>query len=102
MLRKFLTVVLPFLLPFLIYWFYLLTQKRKAKQTGETPIAGWATAPWGYILGAGVALTIAALVTYRFTIEEQWRPMEPPTVTGEPGSPAAGGGIRIPDTTRED
>jgi hypothetical protein len=101
MLRKLLTVVLPFLLPFLIYWIYLLLQKRRAKRAGEAPPTGWATAPWGIILVAAVALTIAALVTYRFTIEEQWRPMQPPTVTGEPGSPAAGEGIRVPDATRE-
>ena len=88
MLRKLLTVVLPFLLPFLIYWFYLMIQKRRAKRTGDAPPEGWAAAPWGYILGAGVGLVIAALVIYRFTIEEEWRPFEPPTVSGEPGSPA--------------
>lgn len=91
MLRKFLTVILPFLLPFLIYGFYLLLRRYQAARKGQPPPPGWAGAPWGTIFAAAVFLTAATLVTYRFTIETQVQERQPPNIIGEPGTPPGGG-----------
>ncbi|MDX1709829.1 MAG: hypothetical protein R3316_01670 [Rhodovibrionaceae bacterium] len=56
MLKKFLTVVLPLLLPALLYILYMvLTQGRPKLRE----------APWGPIALAGVALVAVVLVTVR-------------------------------------
>lgn len=96
MIRKLLTVVLPFLLPFLIYGFYLMLQKRKARKAGEAVPDGWSKAPWGVILLAAVVLVAVSLVTYRFTIETRWEDPPIPRVEGSPQTPPAGGGVIRP------
>ena len=98
MIRKLLTVVLPFLLPFIVYGVYLALQKRRARKAGAEAPGGWSTAPWGAIVLAGVALVAIALVTYRFTIEEQWEDPKPPSVSGDPSIPPAGEGVIRPDS----
>ena len=62
MLRKLVTVVLPIVLPFLVYWIALkIAQQRRAD--GEVP--GWERAPWFLLaLCAGLLLT-ASLVWFR-------------------------------------
>jgi hypothetical protein len=97
MIRKLLTVVLPFLLPFIIYGFYLAIQKRKARKAGNAPHGGWSEAPWGVILMAAVVLVAISLVTYRFTIEERWEDPKPPSVSGDPSVPPAGEGVIRPE-----
>ncbi|MEX0922180.1 MAG: hypothetical protein WDZ84_05345 [Rhodovibrionaceae bacterium] len=102
MLQKLLTVVLPFLLPFLIFWIYLQLRRRDARKAGKQDSSGWGTAPWGAILLAGVLLAAAALVTYRFTVETRWEEKTPPRVTGHPERQPADGGILRPETRPDD
>ena len=66
-MRKFLTIVLPLLLPFLLYWFYLMLARRKASAAGAPAPAGWQEAPWVWIASAGVALLIVSLVVFGLT-----------------------------------
>ena len=67
MIRKLLTVVLPLVLPFLVYWVYLALARRKARLAGEGRLPGWQDAPWTWIIASGGMLMIAALVTVRLT-----------------------------------
>ena len=96
MIRKLLTVILPFLLPFIIYGFYLALEKRRARKAGNEPSGSWASAPWGKIVLAAVLLVAITLVTYRFTVEERWAEPEPPRITGDPSAPPAGEGVIRP------
>ncbi|MGO1118753.1 hypothetical protein ACTL6U_08615 [Rhodovibrionaceae bacterium A322] len=91
MLRKFLTLVLPFLLPFLIYWAYLLLARWKARRTQQGDLPGWADAPWAAIIGCGVALMFASLLYFRFVVEEKVTPPQPPIEVQDPGLPAGQG-----------
>jgi len=62
MLRKLITIVLPVVLPFLVYWITLkIAQRRRAE--GEIP--GWERTPWFLLcLSAGVILA-ASLLWFR-------------------------------------
>lgn len=97
MLRKLLTVILPFLLPFLVYGFYLMLQKWRAQRSGKQAPGGWAAAPWSLILLAAVLLVAISLVTYRFTVETQWEDPPVPSVTGSPETLPAGEGVIRPE-----
>ena len=65
MTRKLLTVILPLVLPFLIYWVYLALARRKARLAGEGRLPGWQDAPWTWIIGSGALLMATALVWLR-------------------------------------
>ena len=65
MLRKFLTVILPIALPFLVYFGYRALARRRARSGGPPP--RWQEAPWHWILLAGVSLMLAALIFWRVT-----------------------------------
>jgi hypothetical protein len=90
MLRKLLFVVLPLALPFIIYGSYLLLARRKARRMAEGRPADWQDAPWGWILGASILLTVAALGYYRETSGvDREAPFLPPLsgpATVEPGA----------------
>lgn len=58
MTRVFLTIVLPLLLPTLLYVFWLVAVRR-AEFAGPEP---WRTLPWPWLVAAGVLLT--ALLLY--------------------------------------
>jgi hypothetical protein len=64
MLRVFLTIVLPLLLPTAIYLFWVST----FGATGEGSTMSWTAMPWVWLAGAGVALLAVVLfvVTVRF------------------------------------
>ena len=91
MIRKLLTIVLPLVLPFLIYWIYLLLARRKARLAGEGRLPGWQDAPWVWIITSGAVLMAAALVAVRVTSGvEPGVIMEPPRLIEgevEPGRP---------------
>ncbi len=79
MLRKLLTIVLPLVLPFLVYAIYLALARRKARLAGEGNLPRWQEAPWALIFIAGTALMIAALVFWRMNIGvEPGVQLEPP------------------------
>jgi hypothetical protein len=64
MLRKLLTIALPLVLPFVLYWAYLSLARRRA---GAGAAPGWQDAPWIWMAGAGVVLMIAALAAFGLT-----------------------------------
>jgi hypothetical protein len=66
-LRKLLTVVLPMLLPFVVWAIYVWAARWKAarKASGE-PLPSWASPPWGWLLLTGALLVTLSLVAARF------------------------------------
>lgn len=71
MLKKFLTIVLPIALPFLVYWGYVALARYRARKTGgvERDIP-W---PWAVLTLVGVLLMVSTLVGYR-VLGEQAQP----------------------------
>ena len=67
MIRKLLMVVLPLLLPTLIYMAYMLVERRRAVASGDTPLPWWAGAPWATLVISGVALSAIVLITVAVT-----------------------------------
>ncbi|MFQ6017803.1 MAG: DUF6111 family protein [Kiloniellaceae bacterium] len=67
MLRKLLTIVLPIALPLLVYLGYLVLARRRARRAGRDRLPRRPEAPWTWIVLSGVALMVAALVTWRMT-----------------------------------
>lgn len=57
MIRKLLFQVLPFLLPFMVYWLWLFFARRRGKG------GGWRDAPWVWLVIAGIVLVLGTLVT---------------------------------------
>lgn len=57
MVRIFLTIVLPLLLPTLVYALWLVAMRRAAL-AGPAP---WRTLPWAWLVGAGLALATLLL-----------------------------------------
>ena len=65
-MRQLLTIVLPIVLPILVYWLYITMARHKAQRVeGGDELPGWDRAPWAWILLAGVVLMIATLVVFR-------------------------------------
>jgi ABC-type Fe3+ transport system permease subunit len=67
MTRQFLTVILPFLLPFVVYGTYLTLARRKARLSGEGTLPRWQEGPWLWIILCGVVLMVAVLVAVRLS-----------------------------------
>ena len=82
MLRKFLTIALPLLLPFLLYGVYVTLARRRA---GAGAQARWRDAPWVWITAAGVALMAASIAVFGVTagVEPGTRLAPPTMVDGE-------------------
>ena len=79
MIRKLLTVVLPLILPFLIYGIYLVLAQRKARLAGEGKLPRWQDAPWTWIILSGAVLLAATLVALRiYSGGEPGTKVEPP------------------------
>ena len=67
MLKKLITIVLPFLLPFLLYAIYAGMQRlsrRQEAESGRAPI--WSGATVGWLSLAGALMVAATLITFRF------------------------------------
>ena len=64
MLRKLLTVALPLLLPFVLYWAYVSLGRRKTGTSGAGAASRQQDVPWIWIAGAGVVLMIASLAAF--------------------------------------
>ena len=67
MLRKLLTVVLPLMLPTLIYMAYMMIERRKAAASGGGSVSWWVGAPWVWLISGGVLLAAISLVTVALT-----------------------------------
>jgi hypothetical protein len=81
MLRKLLTIVLPLVLPLLVYAVYLALARRKARLAGEGRLPRWQEAPWAAIFVGGTLLMIASLAVWRMNIGvEPSVKLEPPRV----------------------
>lgn len=57
MLRKFLTVVLPIALPFIVYFIYVALARRRGVKLDETP--------WAWLTAGGVVLLAAVLISWK-------------------------------------
>ncbi len=68
MLRKLLTIVLPLVLPLLVYAIYLALARRKARLAGEGSLPRWQEAPWAAIFIASILLMIASLAVWRMNL----------------------------------
>ncbi len=68
MLKKFLTIVLPIALPFLVYWGYVALVRWRARKTGTVEQdVPW---PWAVLTLVGVLLMVSTLVGYRILGEQ--------------------------------
>ena len=69
MLRIFLTVVVPLLLPTAGYLLYVLVIERRRAQAEEAqvPAPWWVTAPWHWLVLGGVGLMAVTLGTMALT-----------------------------------
>lgn len=85
MIQRFLTVVLPLVLPFLIYGVYLYWAKRSGRDLRRDDKK---LKPFAWLLGSGVALMLVSLLVFRFYIDPEIlsRPDRPGL---EPRSPTA-------------
>lgn len=72
MLKKVLTIVLPILLPFLLYFAYAALAKRGAGASGRMP--SLSDSPWPWLGVSGVALMAAVLISYRFVFSDPGGP----------------------------
>lgn len=63
MLRPVLTVLLPLLLPTLVFVAYSLWEARRLRAAGHAPDPWHARAPWLWLLAGGLVLALAALGT---------------------------------------
>jgi len=82
-IRILLTIVLPFLLPSVLYVLWLAAMRRAAFA------AGWGSLPWLWLLGAGVVLT--ALILFIVSVQFGSAPggtYVPPRVVGGQLEPA--------------
>src|SRR3954470_346239 len=66
MLTKLLTVVLPLVLPTLVYIAYMAVERRKAA-SGGAPVPWWVGAPWTWLISGGVFLAAIVLFTLALT-----------------------------------
>lgn len=63
MLRKFLTIVLPIALPFLVYFMYVALARMRGSQQGRQP--SYTEGPWHWLALGGLVLMLAALGSWR-------------------------------------
>ena len=93
MIRKLLTIALPLLLPFLLYWAYLSLARRRTGAAGTGAQSRWQEAPWIWLAAAGVVLMIISLAAYGLSsgVEPGTLLVPPTLVDGEvvPSHPRA-------------
>ena len=85
MKRILLNYLLPIVLPLVIYGIWLALARRKARQAGATDMPDWRSAPWTWLVIAGICLVSLSLVVLALVGDE---PVEgtyvPPTyIDGE-------------------
>tara|TARA_A100001037_G_scaffold41490_1_gene32581 strand:+ start:903 stop:1187 length:285 start_codon:yes stop_codon:yes gene_type:complete len=63
MIRKLLTVALPFLTPFVVYLIYWWTVRRRQLMEAQgRKVAPWEDFPWTWVVTAGAVLTAMTLI----------------------------------------
>jgi hypothetical protein len=67
MLKNLLTVVLPLMLPTLIYMAYAMFGRPKTAAPEVAAVHWWTGAPWTWLITGGVVLAAAVLVTVALT-----------------------------------
>jgi len=72
MLKKVLTILLPIVLPFLLYFAYVALAKRGAGASGRVP--SLSASPWPWLGMSGVVLMAAVLISYRFVFSNPGGP----------------------------
>jgi hypothetical protein len=94
MIRKLLTVALPFLTPFIVYLVYWWTvRRRQLSEAQGRKVSPWEDFPWTWIVTAGSALTAVVLIASA-TI-----PYDGPTEVYK--TPRFEGGKIVPGTPRQ-
>ena len=63
MIRKLLTIALPFLTPFVVYLIYWwAVRRRQLIEAQGRKVAPWEDFPWAWVVTAGAILTALALI----------------------------------------
>lgn len=63
MLRSILTILVPFLIPFVCYYVWAWFQSRKKDREDQgLPLTAWQSFPWANLIISGSVLAIGALV----------------------------------------
>lgn len=65
MLRLLLTIILPVLLPLLLYFGYIAMMRRRAQAHGQETLPEWHEGPWVWVAAGGVVLMLGVLVAVR-------------------------------------
>jgi hypothetical protein len=60
-MRRFLEILIPLLLPTLIYFLYLAIARRQRRASGTASALALKDMPWSWLAGAGVALLAVTL-----------------------------------------
>ncbi len=66
-MRVLLTIVLPVLLPLLLYFGYVSIQRRRAEAAGQTATPNLREGPLAWLALAGLGLALAVLISLRLT-----------------------------------
>ena len=63
MIRKFITIGLPFLTPFAVYWaWWWATKRRELAAVDGRHLPKWQELPWTWLLAAGSSLLAISLI----------------------------------------
>ncbi len=84
-MRVLLTIVLPVVLPLLLYLGYAKMMRRRAEAAGEAYDPASSEGPWAWLAAAGLALVLATLITVRLMtgVEPGTKLEAPRTIDGE-------------------
>ena len=66
MRRLLLNYLLPIILPFAVYGFWLTYARYKARTAGQDGMPEWRDAPWTWLMVAGAGLVAAGFVALAF------------------------------------
>ena len=86
MTRTIISILIPFIAPFILYaiWAWFTNRKKEALADGK-PLASWQTWPWAILFSVGSVLATATLVILFFFGEpvQEGRWVPPTVVNGE-------------------
>ena len=88
-MRIFLQYFIPFILPTIIYFLWVLYFNRRAKSKGTASEIKFSEGPWHWLVGAGAALVVITLTAFALTTGEEPN-------TGRYNAPRMENGIIVP------